>query len=200
MHRLMSTLIYPSVLTVCFLFVLQAASHAGQVPDGLAGVPWGATRDQVKKIMIEKGFKQEEAMPFSNLPSPGLVFYGPLANRMCYLEFMFKGNAFDYGSIAGKSYNYETVLETYNYFVKLVTAKYGIPQEQKCIRTTTGACGSYFTKWKFVDNASSDVYAIDSGAAAPVADMYESSGKPIYDFFFNFSAVSFGNRLKEDGI
>ncbi len=45
---------------VACLLLTQSVGHAGTVPDGLAAVSWGATREQVKKIMIGKGFREEQ--------------------------------------------------------------------------------------------------------------------------------------------
>jgi hypothetical protein len=186
------------VLLAISVIMFSGIAQAGLVPDGLAGVPWGATRSEVKKIMIENGF-QEKADPFSSEPYPGLVFYGSFANRMCYLYFEFKGKAFCSGTVMKYSYSSREIIAEFNYFVKLVTDKYGAPQKNECMKTNTGVCGSYDAEWTFVDSASSDVYTITFGAAAPEAALFKA-GTPVYFFALKYTAESLKKRLKEDGI
>ena len=98
--------------------------------------------------MIEKGFAQELNSPLGGQPYPGLVFYGSFTNEMCYVTFEFKGNAFYTGEVIEKSYNTQPVLKAFDHFVKLVTDKYGMPQERKCYTTNKGVCGNSFAYWK----------------------------------------------------
>ena len=207
MNKLMSKAILNAAMTVCLLLLMQSVSYSVALPDGLAGVPWGATREQVMKIMTEKGFTQENVHPLSagNRPLTGFVFYGSFANRTCYLDFTFKGNAFYSGSVIVKSYYPQQVLEAYNHFVKLLTDKYGMPEREKCIKMTggpnAGTCGSQDAlNWSFVDRASSDVYTITARAAVPQAVYLDLPNTPIYHFELRYTAESLGKRLKEDGI
>lgn len=203
MQKMMSKLILPAVLTVCFLLVMQTASHAGPVPDGLAGVPWGATRAQVKKIMSENGFKQEDALPFSNEPSPNLVFYGSLANTMCYLEFTFKGNSFCYGRVTVKKLeDYQTVLAECNHFIEVLTDKYGMPDERKTYQSDSpgNPIMPYGVKWRLRDGASSDEYTIEASTGDGCYWTVGTNTWRIIEFSLTYFAKSLENRLKEDGI
>lgn len=191
----MSRIVFFAAMIVCLLFVMQSLSYAGSVPDGLAGVPWGATREQVKKIMIEKGFKQENAMPFSE-PSTGLLFYGSFANRMCYLEFTFKGNAFCYGTVKVESYALQPVLGTFDHFVSIVTDKYGLPEKRESFQGLTKGIKMQHADWTLRDNASLDVYTI----RATTIDAIFVNDRTLYTFLMVYEAKSLVNRLKEDGI
>jgi len=203
MQKMMRKLILPAFLTACFLLVMQTASHAGPVPDGLAGVPWGATRAQVKKIMSENGFKQEDALPFSNEPSPNLVFYGSLANTMCYLEFKFKGNSFCHGRVVViKLEDYQTVLAACNHFVSLLTDKYGMPDERESYESSSPGhpMMPYGVKWRLRDGASSDEYSIEAYTGDGSYWTVGTNTRRIIQFGLIYSAKSLENRLKEDGI
>jgi hypothetical protein len=196
MHKLMSRLVLFTAMTVCLLLLTQSISYAGAVPNGLAGVPWGATREQVKKIMIEKGFKQENATPFSNEPSAGLVFYGSFANRMCYLEFTFIGNSFYFGTVRVESWALQPVLGTFDHFVSIVTDKYGVPEKRESFEGLTKGIKMQHAEWTFRDNASLDVYTI----RATTIDAIFVNDRTLYTFLMVYEAKSLGNRLKEDGI
>lgn len=191
MHKLRSRLIIPAAMTVCLL-LMQSVGYAGSAPDGLAGVPWGATREQVKKIMLEKGFKEEN----KSEPSPDLVFFGPFANRMCYLVFTFKGYAFYKGNVMVKSYDLQPVLAAFNYFVPLVTDKYGVPEKRESFEGLTKGIKMQQADWTLRDNASSDVYTI----RALTIDAVFVNDRTLYEFLMVYEAKSLGNRLKEDGI
>ncbi|MDD2542076.1 MAG: hypothetical protein PHH28_13675 [Desulfuromonadaceae bacterium] len=203
MHKLMYRLVLPTLMALCLLLVVQSAGLAGPVPDGLAGVPWGATREQVKKIMIEKGFKQENVLPFTNEPSPGLVFYGSFVNTMCYLQFSFKGNSFYYGLVTVVRLNdYQPVVAASNHFISLLTEKYGIPDKRESYQSDSPGHPTmpYNTSWNFRDSASSDIYHI---RADTIDSLYWTIGTKtsrIFQFTLSYYAESLGNMLKEDGL
>lgn len=203
MYKLMHRLVLPTLMALCLLLVMQSAGFAGPVPGGLAGVPWGATREQVKKIMIEKGFKQENAFPFANEPSPGLVFYGSFANTMCYLQFSFKGNSFYSGEVAVFRLNdYQPVLAAANHFISLLTEKYGMPDKRESYQSDTPGHPTmpYATSWDLRDSASSDIYHIRADTGDGSYWIIGTNDSRIFQFNLTYYAESLGNRLKEDGL
>jgi hypothetical protein len=152
----MKRVVLPTVVIFCLLAVMHSEAVADPVPDGLAGVPWGATGEQAQTIMAEKGFRQEEVDPLTGEPSPGLVFSGRFAGRMCRLRLYFKGNGFYSGEVVEKADVLRPVLEAYNYFITLLAEKYGAPEERNSIKNNDGSCTTYYAAWKLRDGVSSD--------------------------------------------
>jgi hypothetical protein len=103
------------------LFMAFAIPAGAAGPDGFAGVPWGATLDQVDQAMRDRGFQQLSS------PASNIRFYsGSFGGYGGTLQFNFFRNALYAGQFNTSSRgNYNWVQQVGTEFVNTVTAKYG---------------------------------------------------------------------------
>jgi hypothetical protein len=157
------------------------------VPDGFAGVPWGATKDQIINIMGKQGYRQ--------LPRSGVSvvqFSGEFAGVPCeILSFHLIADSFYYGyAYSGHT---KTPQESFNRIVDMLSEKYGPPQNRKSesAKDSKGKDVSYESAfWCFVDNKSSDAYDI-----YVVVNSSNATNKIQYYITVDYRAPSLEERL-----
>lgn len=111
-----------SVLVMLFSLVLVSftvQAYAAPPVDGFMGVSWGAGRDQVAKVMADKGF-----VLYKELVNPtGDVYRGTFSGHPALLEFTFENNVFYSGSV----YFMEAENQVFGEMMGLLKTKYGPP-------------------------------------------------------------------------
>lgn len=70
-------------LLVVYVIMFPGIARAGAVPDGFIGVPWGASTEQIVKVMNERGYRQ-----LTGTTTGKLAFKGAFAGAPCKL-FLF---------------------------------------------------------------------------------------------------------------
>ncbi len=154
---LLIVLVLLAVSDVTFFGIVRA----GEVPDGFAGIPWGANTNQITKAMRERGYKE-----FTGEPKPGeLKFDGDFAGVPCLLLFDLTANSFYSGSAdyCAKSPYRQFPQSHFETVVNKLNAKYGPPQNRKSFVNENGGGAELLEKaqWTFVDSDTSDNYSID---------------------------------------
>jgi len=185
-----------AILVILFsllLMCLAVPAYAAQVPDGFAGVPWGASRAQVKQILSERGWKMVNDEP-QRVASKG-SFNGINAQ----LTFSFEGNGLVGGTvimgvqpiknISASAYAYKNLVES-------LTKKYGPPSGTSEDNLTANS------GWSFVDTDTKDEYTI-----LAMFTKYSSFMDPDYPANAElvgvtvcYSASSLAKRLKDKGL
>jgi len=164
------------------------------IPDGIAGVRWGAAREEVRQVMLSKGFRE-----VGNSSSPDLIFAGIFSNRQSQILFSFKGNKFYSGRIFEKSFSIQDVFRAYDYYLPRLTEKYGNPDKIDSNYSDSGSLMGRTAGWEIVAPGSADKYKIDAyGGFVGIYDM--SSGRDIYMFYVEYEAVTFGQNFAEDEV
>jgi hypothetical protein len=145
------------LLLMCFALT----AYAAPVPEGFVGVPWGSSRDQVIKIMSERGWREAY--------HDGKTYYGSFAGfPEGLIIFGYTGNVMTSGSAelqrATSGYQSRQVFDD---AYKLISEKYG-PAEINSMKNsdrTSSMPVLYWTKWQIVDDVSSDRYEITLGTS-----------------------------------
>ena len=169
-------------------------------PEGFVGIPWGASRDQVVKVMNERGFTTEGTVSSQDQPASTLLYRGAFDGQPCQLEFYFSSNAMFKGraSHLGLLQPAGAQLALYRQLVNLVSAKYGLPQADKIQedKTNTGEIWRFGkAEWLFTVGEAPDKYRIEADLIPPV--MYFSKyNKSLGYIFITYTAVSLEERLK----
>ena len=114
------------VLAIVFPCTVQAATG----PEGLVGIPWGASPDTVERVMAERHFPRDEEWRTDHF-----IYVGSFAGYPAYLSFHFENNKFvDGGAVLIEVFHsidegdYRGIVD--RYFGELenqLTQKYGKP-------------------------------------------------------------------------
>lgn len=181
-----------AVLVAVWLLTLTAPICAAPVPEGFVGVPWGATQEQVIKMMSERGWREA----FGD----GKSFYGFFAGFPGIVTFEFTGNAMTGGRAelerATNGYNSK---HTFDAGYKLLSEKYG----QAVIQTYNNPDRKssmpvlYQAEWELVDDASADKYAIMLWTSDA---FYLRDGTRLYLVGVNYTNKSLKDRKKNSEI
>lgn len=103
------------------LFMVFAIPAGAAGPDGFAGVPWGATQDQVDQAMRDRGFQRLS----SQVPNMQL-YSGTFGGYAGSLQFVFFRSALYEGLFNTSSRgNYDWVQQVGTEIVNTLMAKYG---------------------------------------------------------------------------
>lgn len=196
-----------SALLAVLVVMFSCMAWAGEVPDGFAGVPWGASRDQIIQTMKEQGYRQLKGDYGSKL-----VFKGEFAGASCYLSFYSIANSFYSGTASecAKGPHRPGPQSTFDRIVSMLSEKYGPPQKHWIWDPKTkedranekeleagGAMLEYaIADWDMVDSGTSDKYSIN---------VYLSrcwyaegrDGKLDYSVIVIYSADSLKKRLEQ---
>jgi hypothetical protein len=130
------------LLLMCF----AVTAYAEPVPEGFVGVPWGTTREQVRKIMSERGW-----LRLTGSAPTEESFNGAYNGMTGQLTFIFAGESFVEGRadflarVPERSIAFTT--KKYEETVKILTEKYGPPNN-----------GS--STWKITDARTGDEYTM----------------------------------------
>jgi len=180
-----------SILVILFSLVLLcctvSVSSASPVPEGFVGVPWGASRAQVVRIMSERGWQRlNGAAPTQE------AFNGAFNGMPGQLTFVFAGESFVEGraellarvperSMAFTAKKYE---ET----VKDLTEKYG--------QSNNGS-----SCWKITDTTTGDEYSIFAlYLGMGFYDTVDGMKEKHTSFSVTYTADSLRKRLSKQGI
>lgn len=182
-----------ALLTVSVV-MFSGIAQAGAVPDGFAGIPWGASKDQIIKTMNERGYRQYTGT------APGqLEFKGAFAGAHCDLIFLLIANSFYWGS-ANSCDRFPYPMppqETYRRMVEMLSEKFGPPQRRR--ESITGKTNDgreypdWSATWNLVDSRTSDKYSIT--VYFHVTWFVDTTGDQ-YVVDINYSADSLEKRLK----
>ena len=160
------------------------------VPEGFAGVPWGASKDQIMETMRQKGYKQLK-FTSSDYPDRPVNFDGEFAGSKCILSFHFRANSFYEGT--AMLCQTETPQETINSIVDMLSSKYGSPSDPQTgsYEDDKGIQHPYKGAfWRLTDNKSSDLYTI----LVRLWPSYNKTAKKYY-VDVNYQAYGIGKRL-----
>lgn len=181
-----------SLLTVSS-FAFAGLAKAGAVPDGFIGVPWGASADQVKQIMNERGYTQ-----LKGSATGLLVFKGAFAGVPCQLLFYLIANSFYSGTaeICSRSGYALRPQSTYKQTVDMLSEKYGPPQTRQSRKLKDNNGKEHpqeGAQWTLTDSKTSDSFTIraDFGVTWFMDDTRDQ-----YVADFHYSADSLHKRLK----
>lgn len=143
------------------------ASVVQVVPEGFVGVPWGASRDQVIKIMRERGYRSLGTGGIGGSGAVVLNFRGEFTTVPCSLSFILIDDSF----YEGEAMFYrpdmpqpnKTLQTTFDNIDGMLSEKYGPPRERESssYKDKEGIDRpSKSTFWYLVDNKSSDIYTV----------------------------------------
>jgi len=181
------------LLLLCF----TVSAYAAPSPEGFVGVPWGASRAQVKQIMIERGWiRCTDSSPNEE------VFKGAFDGMVCDLHFVMAGNFFVEGyadPLARRPIRYSgATTSAYEATVKHLTEKYGVPQN-KGVPDYHGFTQGTAITWEFGDGVTADKYAIRIIINSEGTWFADVDGKQTY-FDVVYEAISLRERLKNNNI
>ncbi len=132
-----------SILVILFSLVLMcctvSVSAASPAVDGFIGVPWGASRQQVRQAMEERGFTLLEQR------ADGIIdtYQGTFTGQPAELKFQYESNVFFSGEanfLHVKGQSLDAVRAYYMELKGLLTAKYGLPAELTDAAGKTPVC------------------------------------------------------------
>ena len=107
------------------LFVLSAMPAYAAPVDGFIGVPWGASRQEVQKVMQERGFTLLEQR------ADGIVdtYRGTFTGQPAELRFQYQNNVYFAGTAAFLHVkgSFDGSMAYYYELKEQLTAKYGTP-------------------------------------------------------------------------
>ncbi len=153
-------------LVILLLTVMFGPSQAGTVPDGVAGIPWGASRDQIIKAMSEQGYQQLKDAELKEIGTD-LGFRGVFAGESCQLIFRLVANSFYFcwADRIAQSPSRQWPQESFERIVKMLTEKYGPPQKRDSqpvsdLQVAGSALYCEAAEWDLVDSRTSDKYSI----------------------------------------
>ena len=167
----MKVLYMVTVLALLAISVVlfSGIARAGAVPEGFAGVPWGASRDRVIKTMSEQGYLQLTSEKPGNLK-----FRGNFANCPCILSFSLIANSFYKGGAenCAKGPYRQAAQEYLERIVNMLSEKYGPLEDrnyslnpsaeyEKRLEAGGPALFYAYARWHLVDSRTSDKYSID---------------------------------------
>lgn len=184
------------VLAIICVILLTTTLYAAPAPEGFVGVPWGATRAQLKQIMSERGW-----IRCTNSPPTQEVFKGSFDGMACDLHFVMVGNSFVEGYADPLARfplrNFGVTKNAYESTVKRLTEKYGPPQktEPDAYASTWGPA----TTWEIGDGVISDKYRIRVILNRDGTWFSDVNGEHTY-FCVVYEAISLRDRLKNRDI
>jgi hypothetical protein len=182
--------------TICVIF-WASTLYAAPAPEGFVGVPWGATRAQVKQIMSERGWiRCTDSSPNQE------VFKGAFDGMACDLHFVMAGNSFVEGyadPLARLPIRHLGATQNaYESTVKRLTEKYGPPQKAGDFDAYASTWGPAST-WEFSDGITADKYRIRVIINTEGTWFADVNGKHTY-FSVVYEAISLRDRLKNRDI
>lgn len=176
------------VLCTATLVMFSGIARAGEVPDGFAGIPWGASHDQINKTMSQRSYRQIT----SEVPG-GLIFKGAFAEASCQLYFNLTANSFHPGKADFCDISPDPRLPqaTFNRIIKMLSEKYGPPR----LRQSEPEVLLEHVSWQFIDSRSSDKYSIRVHFWHCATN--DGTGTPKYSVEVIYAADSLRERLKK---
>lgn len=122
-------LVTTSIVMAFAIAACTVTAHAAPPVDGFIGVPWGASREQVEKIMQGKDFTLLEKR------SDGAVdtYHGTFADYPAELKFQYEKNVFFRGSAAFLDVKDRDLMIIKMRFIEmknLLSLKYGLPNQE----------------------------------------------------------------------
>ncbi len=192
-NRVSTLVILISLLLLCF----TVTAYAALVPDGFVGVPWGTTREQVMKMMSERGWREAN--------NDGKSFYGSFAGfPEGTVSFGFTGNAITSGSAelqrGTNGYQSKSVFDV---GYKLISEKYGpaVINTMKNDDRTSSMPFYYWAKWDIVDDVSLDRYEIQLSTNDSVYWVTNNGQSTrLYTVNVYYSNISLAERKKHSEI
>lgn len=189
-----------SLILICFAASVSATSV---VPDGFVGIPWGANKDQISKIMNDRGYTTQGTIPDSrDLPST-LLYRGAFGGQNGQLEFRLLNNVFHMGRATYLGmFAAEPAKESiYMQIVNQIGAKYGAPQSDK-ITDVKGNSGKTYrygdAQWDFIDSESFEKYMISVDLLPTGFNMFSQYNNQSFGYVtVTYTAVSLGERLQK---
>ncbi|MEN6621630.1 MAG: hypothetical protein ABFD50_08800 [Smithella sp.] len=143
---------------------LQAGQNrlvrATTIPDGFAGVPWGASKVQIVKIMNGRGYRQ-----IAGDQPDELHFRGEFAGVSCQLNFDLIVDSFHTGEAAGcaRSPSPDGPQATFKRIIDMLSKEYGEPHKRRSesIRNSSGKVLPWvWAEWNLSKAETSDKYSI----------------------------------------
>lgn len=121
--------IFRTLIVLSLLLILQATCYASPPVDGFMGVPWGSGRQQVQKVMEERGFTLLEQR------ADGIIdkYQGTFVGQPAELTFQYQNDVFFSGEAAFLHVKGQSVDATRTYYMELtgmLKAKYGLPTRE----------------------------------------------------------------------
>jgi hypothetical protein len=121
---------FGAIIIFCLLMSFSKASYAAPpTVDGFVGVPWGASRQQVASVMVEKGYALLQQREDGVLDR----YQGTFADYPAELVFLYTKNVFYYGSaelLPARDKGMDVAMKYYYEMAQLLTAKYGEPAKK----------------------------------------------------------------------
>jgi hypothetical protein len=198
----MKRMVATAIATVCLLLAAGLApAYAAPVPEGFAGVPWGATRQQVFDVMKERGFTTQGTIASAGLPPGSLVFRGTFDGVPCQLEFYLQNNALYAGQAThmGLFTGHVNLQGIYKQVVGQLGGKYGPPEYDARNEYGKGE-RSWRAGWNLADDATGDKFAIGVVLDIPGATYYSNApnpNKPEPSVTIAYTAVSLKAKLQK---
>jgi len=170
------------------VIMFSCKQRASVVPDGFAGVPWGATKDQIIHIMGKRPYGQIAIGSGVLL----LQFKGEFAEVPSELEFRLIADSFYEGY--ARIRHTETPQVTFKRIVDMLSEKYGPTKDRESglDKDDKGIDHPYESAfWRLADKKSSDTYTIQTRLMS-----FNVTNKIQYEVDVNYRAYSLEERLK----
>ncbi len=194
--------VWTAAATACLLLaVFLAPALAAPGPEGFAGVPWGATRQQVVNAMNERGFSTQGTITRGGLPPGTLLYRGTFDGEPCQLEFYLQNNALCFGQVAhlGLFTGQVNLERLYKRVVGQLGEKYGPPEYDS--RRNDGTNERFWRAgWTLTDGATGDKFDILVLLDIPGYSYYSNApnpNKPEPSITVMYTAVSLKERLQK---
>lgn len=192
--------LYGLCLLLTFCCLLWAAPLQAASPEGFVGVPWGASRAQVKQLMSERGWLQH-----ANSHADEEAFKGAFDGHEGDLHFAMAGNAFVEGSAIPlarfPTRAFASTKHAYEATVQHLSQKYGPPTKTGFDSFSVGhmLVWGQTTSWEFGDGITADQYRIRVILNSEGTWFSDVDGQHTY-FAVIYEAVSLRERLKKQNI
>lgn len=185
-------------ILLVFLISINSNALAASSPEGFVGVPWGASRSQVKQLMNERGWER-----CTDSPQTEEVFKGSFNGLSGDLHFVIVGNALVEGAadpLARYPLRNSTATQReYERTIKSLTEKYGPPQKTEVNGMSYSGnnvvAWGPTAVWEFGDGVTTDKYEISVTFNSEGTNFFGMAGKQTY-FVVVYKAISLRERLK----
>ena len=186
-------LLFGILLLMCF----TVSAYAAAAPEGFVGVIWGASRSQVKQMMLERGWTR-----YTDSSPNEEVFKGAFDGMAGDIHFLMAGDSFVEGYADPLARlpvrNMGATRSAYAATVKHLTEKYGTPQKVG-VPDYHGFTQGNAVIWEFGDGVTNDRYTIRVIINSEGTWFSDVEGKQTY-FDVVYEAISLRERLKNQNI
>lgn len=182
-----------SAVLVVLLLSLSVAAKAAPPVDGVLGIPWGASRDQVERAMADQGFGKLPAPAYEFLDPTNLYYSGQYAADPAKFTIYFKNRAVYRISVElsrSNSNNASVVYQSYSVMKGALADKYGPVSRTVPPSTNSNTVRTTWTVWSLTTGDGADLVEIACGMTEP----FSASGMSLSGWV----QVDYTNKSLED--